>query len=223
MSRSAKNRKQPRHQRAPRGRWGPDPARRGPSSEKRGRGRTFGIGGVSWFFEQRPALRFVVLVCVMMGLYYAGISTGPVRKGLFPAYLRVNADLSAGIIRVLGRPAMAAGVSVVSPEFSLSIQKGCDAIDPSALFAAGVLAFQVSLTAKLPALLIGTLSLLAINLVRIVSLFYVGIHFPKAFHAMHVDVWQPAFILLAIALWAAWALLATRPAASKSADSGCSR
>ncbi|MEE9297366.1 MAG: hypothetical protein V3W34_20705 [Phycisphaerae bacterium] len=155
-------------------------------------------------------LRFVVLVSVMMGLYYAVVSTAIFHERLFPAYLRVNADASAGILRLLGHRATATGELVASPEYSLTIAKGCDAIDPSVLFAAGVLAMQVPLVSKLPALVIGVSSLLIINLIRIVSLFYVGIHFPKAFNIMHVDVWQPVFILLAITFWAIWAVWATR-------------
>lgn len=174
------------------------------------------VAGVRAFVNGRPMLRFVVLVCVMMGAYFGVMSTGVCRDTLFPAYLRVNADLSAWVLRVLGHDAEAAGVSVISPQYSLSIARGCDAIDPSALFAAGVLALQVPLRAKVPGLVLGTLSLLTINLVRIVSLFFVGIHFPKAFHVMHVDVWQPAFIVLAIGFWAVWAIWATRPVVRKS-------
>ena len=63
---------------------------------------------------------------------------------------------------------------------------------------------------KLPGLFIGTLVLLAVNLVRIVSLFLTGVYYPKAFDAMHADVWQILFILLAIVFWALWVQWASR-------------
>ena len=46
--------------------------------------------------------------------------------------------------------------------------------------------------------------LAVVNLVRIVSLFLVGVYFPKAFDWMHVEVWSAIFILLAIVLWTLW-------------------
>lgn len=36
------------------------------------------------------------------------------------------------------------------------------------------------------------------------SLYYTGIYFPSAFRTMHVDVWQPAFIGLALFFWVIW-------------------
>ncbi len=57
-------------------------------------------------------------------------------------------------------------------------------------------------------------SLLLLNLVRIVSLFYIQIHFPRAFEVMHIEVWQVLFIFLAIALWALWAWWAVRRGAA---------
>ncbi len=176
------------------------------------------IGGTSWFCEMRPVLRFVAIVVVIMILYYGAMATSVVRTDLFPAYLRVNAEVSASVIRFLGRDAVARNVAITSPAFSLSIAKGCDAIQPSVLMGAGVVALQVPLLVKIPGLLVGACALLTINLVRIVSLFYIGIHFPSIFHVMHVDVWQVAFVLLAIAFWAIWAVWATGRVAQRAPD-----
>jgi len=96
------------------------------------------------------------------------------------------------------------------PGFSLSIERGCDAIHPSALFVAAVLASPVALWTKLPGCLAGTFVLMALNLLRIVSLFYAKIYWPRAFDVLHVEVWQALFILLAVLLWAAWAAWALR-------------
>jgi exosortase/archaeosortase family protein len=52
---------------------------------------------------------------------------------------------------------------------------------------------------------IGPLVLLVTNLARIVSLYFVQIHWPSAFELLHVEVWQAAFIFLAVVLWIVWA------------------
>ena len=69
---------------------------------------------------------------------------------------------------------------------------------------------------KLPGLVVGTFVLAVVNLIRIVTLFYTGIYWPKWFEAMHVDVWQPIFILLSLTFWILWAVWATQPPSPQS-------
>ncbi|MGB2987003.1 MAG: exosortase H, partial [Phycisphaerae bacterium] len=155
-------------------------------------------------------LGFVVLFGVLMGLFYVVTFLPYVNKTVFPKYMRFNAWASMVVVNVFGERARTAGTAISSPRFSVDIQHGCDAIEPSALFIAAVLAFPTSLRSKLPGILIGTLVLAMINIVRIVTLFYTGIYFPRAFEAMHVDIWQPVFIVLSLTFWVIWAWWATR-------------
>ncbi len=69
----------------------------------------------------------------------------------------------------------------------------------------GVLALPVSLLSRVCFAFVGTLVLLAVNMIRIVSLFWVGVHFPKAMDTMHLDAW-PAFLVVAVLIcWLTWA------------------
>jgi len=180
-----------------------------------GRRRTFGSFR-GWVRAKRPVLGFVLLFAVLMGIFYAITFLDVVERKVFPAYMRFNARASVVILNVFGEGARTNNTMVTSPRFSVDIQHGCDAIEPSALFIAAVLAFPTSLRSKLPGVLLGTLALGGINLIRIVSLFYTGIFYPRAFQAMHVDVWQPIFILLALTFWIIWAWWATRTRALQS-------
>ena len=114
------------------------------------------------------------------------------------------------ILRLLGQDVTVHGKSISSTQAALSIERGCDAIHPSALFLAGVLAFPASLWKKVGGAVAGVAMLLAVNLVRIISLFYVRIHFPAAFEIMHVEVWQALFIFLALLCWIVWVRWAMR-------------
>ncbi len=167
-------------------------------------------GRPTWFSGKWPVFRFVGLFVLLMGLFY-GLTFVPVlNKRFLPYYMEFNARASAGILSVLGEGASANGTAVVSARYSVDIRHGCDAIEPSALFIAAVLAFPGRWLSKIPGLIAGTVVLAIINLIRIVTLFYTGIYKPEWFQAMHVDVWQPVFILLALTLWVLWALWATR-------------
>ena len=159
---------------------------------------------------KRPVFVVVGLFALLMALFYVVTTLSLVNETAIPKYMRYNARASAALLNLFGEGATANGTSVSSRRYSVDIRHGCDAIEPSALFIAAVVAFPSTLRSKIPGLIAGTVVLAVINLVRIVSLFYTGIHFPRAFEIMHVDVWQPVFILLALTLWVVWALWATR-------------
>src|SRR5262249_24916533 len=129
---------------------------------------------------------------------------------ILPRYLESHAALAARILRTLGEPADAHGTILASPRFSMNIQRGCDAIDAIALLMAGVLAFRDPWKKKAVGVLAGLAILLTLNMVRVVSLFFIGIKWPKAFEFAHVEAWQVAFIFISLALWVAWALWASR-------------
>lgn len=139
-----------------------------------------------------------------MAAFYVATVASFMREGVWPWYLDVNADVSGEILRLFGSDITVTGNAITSPQASLVVAVGCDAIHPSALLVAGILAYPARVRKKLLGLVVGTLLLLSINLVRIVSLFYIQIHFPQAFDVMHIEVWQVLFIFLAIVFWALW-------------------
>ncbi len=172
------------------------------------RGR--GARGKRRSFAKRPVLRFVVLFVLLLGIFQGIMIIPPVRHTLFPLYLRVNAQVSGAIIGIFEDGVHVNGTSISSLRSSLSIERGCDAVEPSALFVAGVLAFPAAFASKIPGILLGTVCLMVLNLVRIISLFYVRKHIPSVFEVMHIDVWQTLFVLLAILFWILWAIRAVR-------------
>jgi len=175
-----------------------------------------------WVGSKKPVFVFVGLFVVLMGAFYAITFIPYVNKNVMDTLQEGNTRASAVVLNIFGERAEAiapdnnpnsARTTLRSPRNSVNIAHGCDAIEPIALFVAAVIAFPAPWRTKLPGLLIGTLVLTALNIVRIISLFYVGIWKPTWFNLMHEDVWQPAFIVLSLFFWVVWALWATKPAA----------
>jgi exosortase/archaeosortase len=125
----------------------------------------------SWFFRNAPVLRFGLTFGAFMALYYV-VTLLPWTDGkLFPAYLRANARLSNTILHWFGQASVVAGATIRSPQFSITIKRGCDALEPSWLFCAAVVAFPAPWHRRLPGMLVGVLAILNLNLARIVSLY----------------------------------------------------
>lgn len=116
----------------------------------------------------------------------------------------VTAQLLALTLTLLGNPSSALGTLVRSELFSLEIIFECTAILPIVLFAAAVAATPTAKRAKLWALGWGLPTIVLFNLVRLVSLVYIGRLAPKAFEIVHLLIWQPFIILFALALWLLW-------------------
>ncbi len=138
--------------------------------------------------------------------------------GFLPKLQVLNAKASAAVMNVFGEGATVHEMTINSSRYSVNIAHGCDAIEPLALFVAAVVAFPVAFRTKVPGLLIGAALLAVLNLIRIISLFYVGVHWRAGFELMHVDVWQPAFVVFSLFFWVVWALWATKPKAHPRAE-----
>jgi exosortase H (IPTLxxWG-CTERM-specific) len=158
----------------------------------------------SWFARNAPVIRFGLTFGVLMALYYI-VTLLPWTDGkLFPAYLEANAKLSNVVLHWFGQASVVAGATIRSPQFSITIKRGCDALEPSWLFCAAVFAFPTSWRRRLPGMFVGVLVILILNLVRIVSLYFLGIHLPAFFETMHLEIWPVIFILVALFLWLGW-------------------
>jgi len=118
--------------------------------------------------------------------------------------MNIDAKISSFLLNIFGMGTTAVGDTVSSNKFSVDIESGCDGIEAIAIFTGAVAAYPKPAKFKYKGILVGILFLLLMNIVRIVTLFFTGVHFPKLFDMMHVEVWQVIFIILAIVCWLVW-------------------
>lgn len=157
-----------------------------------------------------PQLRFLAIVVLLMGCYYALTGTETFSKQFLPAYLSVVASVTSATLSVLGFATATSGTTVSSQAFAMNIAYGCDALEPTFLFAVVVLAFPAPWKKKLLGVLGGVALLYAINIIRLITLFLTGIYKREYFELMHIEVWQALFIILALALFVLWVSITER-------------
>lgn len=150
-------------------------------------------------------LRFAVPFFAMLAAFYFLLASQRSERMVLQPYLHGCARLSAWCLQVLGHDATAVGTIITSPDYAVNIKRGCDAVEPSALFVAAVVASPVSAWTKLPGVASGILVLMGLNLLRVTTLFLVGIYAPRIFEWVHIAVWQPLFLVFAVGLWFLWA------------------
>jgi exosortase/archaeosortase family protein len=119
-------------------------------------------------------------------------------------YLHANAWLSSGILDTLGQHTLLSDITIQSPKFSVTVQRGCDAVEPTWLICAAMLSISAPWTHRILGILVGILLLQTLNLLRIISLFLIGVHWPRVFNSAHLEIWPVAFVVIAIALFIYW-------------------
>jgi exosortase H (IPTLxxWG-CTERM-specific) len=159
----------------------------------------------AFFSANRKALRFLTLFAVIFGVcyFFFGISPG-VRQAFIKPYTEWLARAVSAVINLFGAGATVDGTLVSSERFSINIAMGCDGVEASSLFLAGVMAFPTSWRAKFIGLAIGIPLIHAINLARLVGLYYAGVYLPSIVEEVHVYVAQTIVILLSTAILIFW-------------------
>jgi len=166
---------------------------------------------------QEPWLRFALvfgaLAIASEVLYFAVALDSPA----FDAYLSVLATISGHILELFGNEVDVSGTRITGTEFAVAVAQGCDAIQVCSLLAAAVIAFPVSWAARLRGLALGIALLQVLNILRIVSLYWIGAYFSDYFQTAHEMVWPGILIFVTIATWILWVRWETPPPSSDAA------
>jgi exosortase H (IPTLxxWG-CTERM-specific) len=152
----------------------------------------------------RPVVQFLALFAGIAASFYALALWQPFERAFY-GYLAANARMTGALLRMIGVHAQVHGLSVTTPAYSITIMRGCDGIEPAWIFSAAVIAFPSSLRRKLAVLPVGVALILGANIVRILSLFFIGWRLPAFLPVAHLELWPAAFMGFVIALWLRWA------------------
>jgi len=169
--------------------------------------------GKAW---RRPEVRFLVLFLTFLGVSFTVIALDPVNDAVVLPYTAFIARISGALLRLFGENATVDSCVVSSPRFAVTIYNGCNGLITSLIFVSGVLAFPARWSAKAVGVVGGLVAIQLVNLIRILSLFYIGIYIPAIFNQSHIFIWQSVVILVGVALWVMWAHRFAAPADRRS-------
>lgn len=150
-----------------------------------------GIKGASKTF----AFRFAVIAATLLGVYAFPYAQYGMSESWFDKYLSGYARLVGWVLGIFEADLSVQGATVIG-RTTLRIAKSCDAMEAKLLLASAVLAFPGRPSRKAVALLIGLVSLTAINVMRIVTLYFILVKRQQSFELFHLEV-LPLFMILA--------------------------
>lgn len=157
---------------------------------------------------------FLMRFLGLLVAFYLLVAWRPVNDRVIVPFTAAIASTSAAILRAIGEPAAVTGTVIEGAGFGVNIENGCNGIETAILFVSAVLAFPAPRAARAIGAAAGFLAIQAVNLVRVVSLFWVGRHHPAVFQASHGVVWQSVVVLFGVVLFFVWAGRQRQPSAS---------
>jgi exosortase H (IPTLxxWG-CTERM-specific) len=116
------------------------------------------------------------------------------------------AAMSAGIVKLFDPGVLSYGkvLRSASNGFAVSIEAGCNGVEATIVLVAAILAFPAPWKRKLVGLVIGVIAVQALNIVRVISLFYLGQWNFDVFEWAHLYVWQALIMLDVLVVWLLW-------------------
>jgi len=163
----------------------------------------------------RLGVRFVVSFAAIAGvlftIYAFPFELFGAQRDWLHGYLVAYAHLAGGVLGLFERGLVVDG-TLIQGRFAMQIVRNCDAADINIVFASALLAFPAPLLKKTPLLLAGIALLVAANVTRLCSLYYVGVYAPSWFKFAHEEVWPLLLVTFTVGVFVV-CLQRLRPAA----------
>jgi exosortase H (IPTLxxWG-CTERM-specific) len=152
---------------------------------------------------QRRQVLFLLKFGVLLLLFYVIVSLRPVDAHVILPFTRGITEVSGAILRLLGQPVLVTG-TVISGSFAVDIHNGCNGIEAIVFVCAAMFAFDAPIGKRLIGAMLAALILQTLNIIRIVSLYLIGLRWPKVFETAHLAIWQTLMFAAAIFIFMAW-------------------
>jgi exosortase H (IPTLxxWG-CTERM-specific) len=151
-------------------------------------------------------LRFFLFFLAIQAVLFAAELLGPVQTGVIMPWTGLLADFSASLVQLFDANVTAYSnvIQSTSNGFGVAIMPGCNGVEACIILIAAMFAFPAPWRAKLAGLGIGILAVQAVNVLRIVSLFYLGQWNMQWFEFAHLYLWQALIMLDVLVVWLLW-------------------
>jgi exosortase H (IPTLxxWG-CTERM-specific) len=167
-------------------------------------------------------LRFFVTFVALQVVLFAAELTPWAQQYFVVPWTSTLATISAWLVTLFDPDVAAAGKVLRSTVngFAVSIEAGCNGIEATIVLVAAIFAFPAPWRDRLVGLAAGIVAVQGLNIVRVISLFYLGQWSMKVFDWAHLYVWQALIMLDVLVVWLVWVRMLPRDRATGSGPNG---
>ena len=148
---------------------------------------------------------FIIFSVLLIGLFTLELFQSAEKYIILP-FTSMIADISVWIVKGFDDNVIATG-NVLRDKvsgFGVRIERGCNGLEAVIILFSAIFAFPAPLKNKLIGFVAGFFAIQLLNLVRIISLYYLGQWNYTAFEWFHLYLWQALIILDALVVWLIW-------------------
>jgi len=155
--------------------------------------------------RKNKSAAFVLLFALTAMAQFAILLAAPVRP-FVDGFSGRLAAVSAWLIGAFGGACVhhAAVLSNPANGFSLEVRDGCNGVNVVIVLWAAIMAYPAQLKWKLTGLAGGLAAIQTLNLIRLISLFYLGQYCWPVFQFAHLYLWETLIIVDAIVVFGLW-------------------
>lgn len=150
--------------------------------------------------------RFLIVFVVLQLLLFGLELTRPAQQYLVLPWTALLAKCCALLVTWFDPSVSAMGKVLWNPAtgFGVSIEPGCNGVEACIVLFAAIMAFPAPWKHRLLGLAIGLVAVQGLNVVRVISLFYLGQWNETAFRFAHEYLWQALIMLDVLVVWLLW-------------------
>ena len=150
--------------------------------------------------------RFIFTFLALLIALFVGELLQPVQTYVIVPFTSAIAHVSVWVMRLFDHSVIANQDAIVNALDGTGIQivAGCNGVEAVLILIAAVLAFPSPWKHKLIGIALGFVAIQALNLVRIISLYYLQRWNHVWFEWFHLYLWQALIILDALVFWLVW-------------------
>lgn len=151
-------------------------------------------------------LRFVIIFIFSLALLFTLSLYTPVERVIIAPITLAIAWSSACLMHLFDSQVVSEGDMIRNSlnGFGIQVVRGCNAIDAVLILTAAMLAFRSPWKYKLLGIGLGFIAIQLLNLVRIISLFYLGQWNQLWFQWFHLYLWQALIVMDTFIVWLLW-------------------
>jgi exosortase H (IPTLxxWG-CTERM-specific) len=151
-------------------------------------------------------LRFGLIFAAIVTALFAGELTSPGQAYVVDPWTSSVAKVATWLAKLFDPNVGVAGPTLYSTSngFAVTILAGCNGLEAMIVLIAAILAYPAPWKHRLTGIVAGIAAIQVLNIVRIVSLFYIGQWNPRVFEWAHLYGWQVLIMLDVLIVWLLW-------------------
>jgi exosortase H (IPTLxxWG-CTERM-specific) len=170
----------------------------------------------------RAMSRFLIVFVALLALSFGLELTPWAQAWIVTPWTDTVARMSGTLMRLFDTSITTTGnvIGSSASAFAVSIEAGCNGVEATLVLLAAMLAFPAPWRHRVRGIFAGVAAVQALNILRVVSLFYLGLWNDDAFEWAHLYAWQVLIMLDVLIVWVIWVRFAPAvvpPAARRAA------